>query len=728
MNHEIIKYELINLDTAATIELSGDALDVSKPAPTNWEKARRTLKRSKKTYGIFTEFSQGDLIFRHEGADFLRAAYAYRDADANVIMKEHCMKPDSDETYVRSIQTFDFSDYVSSDSGVTIPFKTGGLNSLIQAYLGNKFELERTTSIDGDDIGELDKILIALTSRKILLISDLETETPRTISTLGVGGAGSVGAAFIPNLSIVANSDQENIQPTFDDDEQYFEGGETATDSGEVFYNLSDVAKTITVTFDYKFRCGKGGMDTTKYEVKLYHYNNTGSDYNYQQNYLLVDVDYQSKSLWVEGTVQQDVVLNPGDSLRLGLLTTAGSGTITSAYINLELETWKINVWEDSTRDDSQTEGIFVHEAYDRLMQILTGRDDAFESYFYGRTDIGYPSTETYARTAIALGFWIRRFVDEKMELSLKDLLDATHAVHNTGYTIETVDGVEKLVVESMEYFFQNIVTIKLGEVYDHKVANSKEHVYSQLKFGYKNPNADNNNSLYDEAMGLDEYNTQIERITGLKKTEEEYTKISPIRADKYGAEFARRKPKINYPEEDTKYDKEKFFLDLKVGLGDAYVERTWEDDFEEEPQNVYSPETATNLRLSPANCEQRHQWFYGGCLVKHQDKTVRFSSSIGNSQLITKKAGEDYLAENGDTPVSDLKRPRFTNQRVTFKHAVDYGINNQVYGRTLRSDGRYIPNYYGMVEYKLNGKTEYGFLIELNPDGEGEWELFKLY
>ena len=42
------------------------------------------------------------------------------------------------------------------------------------------------------------------------------------------------------------------------------------------------------------------------------------------------------------------------------------------------------------------------------------------------------------------------------------------------------------------------------------------------------------------------------------------------------------------------------FILDLKDGLGDAYLERIWSDDYEVLPTGVFSPETATNLRLTP--------------------------------------------------------------------------------------------------------------------------------
>lgn len=729
MNYQQVQYKLINRDNGTSVVLSKKpqtAADSLYPAPKNWDNYEPTLKRAKE-FGAFVELSK-DLVFTKGGAQFLRQAYLVKDTEADVVMEEYRTNPQTEELYLHSTGTFDFSEYTYENKTVSIPFKTGGLYSLIKSKLNEKVQLERTEAINGAILDPLEYVTLALTRRQIFLISVWETEENRTISTTGIGGVGSISGAFVPNLTVVSNSDQENVQPTFDDNEQFWDGGsETTVTETQLFYNDSDVAKTITLYLDYKIRCGKGGMATTAYEVKLYRYNYDGSTYNYVDATLLQDLDYQDKTLWVEYNDSVELTLEAGDSLRLGFLTQAGSGTITSAYINFEIDHIDLRLEEDSTREPSNTKALLYHEVGDRLMQIITGEQGRFYSEFYGRTDIGYSATGEYAITAVALGLWLRKFDDEKIETNLKEYLETSNAVHATTWGIDINGADERLIVEDIGYFFQNAVTITLpNQVSNLKRTAAPEHTFTSLVFGYKNPNADTNNSLYDEAMGLDEYNTKANHTTPISKTTTTYEKVAPMRADCYGKEFAARKPKINYPEEDTKYDREKFIFDCKLGDGEAIIERTWADDYEELPTGVYSPETATNLRLAPREMFGRHEWLFSAGLYKHTDSKVYFGSKIGNELLTTKKSGEDYVSENDNVPINELAFNRFANQWIEFEHPVDFDINAQVYGRTTIG-GRSVPNYYGKVRFiNDEGEFEEGYIFQLNPEKEGKWKLLK--
>ena len=75
--YERVKYKIINKDTNRFIWLSTDEeLEYPKglfPAPKNWDEADKTLKRSKKTYGVITELSK-NLEFTKGGRDFLLEA------------------------------------------------------------------------------------------------------------------------------------------------------------------------------------------------------------------------------------------------------------------------------------------------------------------------------------------------------------------------------------------------------------------------------------------------------------------------------------------------------------------------------------------------------------------------------------------------------------------------------------------------------------------------------
>ena len=196
-----------------------------------------------------------------------------------------------------------------------------------------------------------------------------------------------------------------------------------------------------------------------------------------------------------------------------------------------------------------------------------------------------------------------------------------------------------------------------------------------------------------------------------------------------YGCEFARRKPKERYPNQDTKYDTDNFMFDLKRGFSsEIFLQRKWEDDFETEPTGVYSPETATNLRLSPINCLIRNSWYLNSGLVKYPSEFLRFGSSNGNSNLTTKLIGQNEYTENQDVQNSELSRPFFEAEIVEFEHVVDFEINQKLMGTTTIM-GKEIVNVYGRIEFtNENGQQEKGYLLSVKPNNKGNWKLLKAY
>ena len=723
MTHDEVRYKLIDHDRDRVLgnDENGNFVGI-KHDPINWDESEKTLKRSKKTFGVYTELSK-NLEFVEESAAFLRIAYLHKDIEARVSLEEWRAFEDKDGFYLHSTGTFDFSEYFSKETTVKIPFKTGGLAALIEAQLTEKFELDRLEAINGNAIDPLELQTVALTAREILLLSQLKSLNEQSEPFR------QEFPIQIPNLQIVANSDDANIRQVILGDNIFIFTSQRDNDA-EYFYLKSDVAKTINVRVDYDIYVSAGGADTFRFRIYVIRYSWDGNDFNFEQNYTLVNSagDYTPERTYT-GDINIDIDLEVDDSLLF--LVEIVTNIATPAVNALEQFTYnklEIYISEDSTRDDTQAETVLIHEAGEKLMQILTGRKGKFYSEFYGREDIGYAAkpagVDDYSYTGLTLGFWVRGFVDEKLEFSLDQLIKTTNSVHNTGYTIETHTGDEIFVMEDMKYFFQNAIAIRLPE----QVSNverkaAKEMHYANMTFGYRQPSGDN---LYEEAMGLDEYNTQTSYTTPITRVDNKYDKISEARADSYGMEFARRKSIVNFPQEDTRYDKSVFILDLKTGIGDNLEQRLWADDFQVAPLGVFSPDTATNLRLTPFRNSERHQWFYGSGLVKFQSDKIMHANSIGNSNLITKKAGEVERSERGDILISEIERPRFINQWITFEYPVDFDVNEQIYGTTQVGE-RNIPNYFFKVEFiNENGHKEYGYLFELKPNNQGKWKLLK--
>ena len=722
MSYSQVTYKFINNDTGAELKL-----DTPQSAdPINWDNSEKTLKRSPKTFGVVTELSK-DLEFVKESKAFLDTAYLIKGIEASVSMEEYRNYPDKDGDYLHSTGVFDFSQYKTSKIKTKVPFKTGGLNAQIKAQFKEKFELERLESITGAAIDELSKIDFNLSARQILRLSELKSEPYETSQYYGdVSNSYPEILNITPLMSLVSDSDSANLQQVVLEPVGLTISGAPILDrlnleQGNCFYFNSDLAKTITATIDIDVELS-GSYDSRVCFVALI---KTDSNFNRiaHPNEVLYDdgsLINGTLLLKVNTTISIDLAQNENLSLVVFADVFRNSG-VANAQIRYYPKPITINISEDSTFSDTPTKAVRFHEVGEKLMQIITGKKKAFYSEFFGRKDLGYANNGDFANVAFSLGFWIRQFFDKNLQFSLSDYLETANAIFNTGYGIEMINGKETLVLEDLKYFFQE----EIGIVLPNQVSNVEREVAtefynSSIEVGYEKPDGD---ILYQEAMGLDEYNGKRGFTQPITRVDTTFKKISKARADRYGIEFARRKPKESFPEQDTRYDSSAFLFDLIDEIG-QFRERLWQDDYETAPTGVYSPETATNLRLTPFRNLERHEWFFGSGLQKFQTDKIRFSNSTLKSKLTTKKTSEVARSENGDILVSDLKRPRFIPEWVTFDYKVDFAINEMVYGKT-NANGRMIPNYYFKIQF-INelGLTEYGYLFELKPNKEGKWKI----
>lgn len=718
MYYSQVTYKMFNHDNGRSITLETD--------PINWDAADKKLIRSKKTFGVVTELSK-DLEFTKDGKDFLDAAFTLMGVEADVTLEEWRNYPDKDGQYLHSTGSFDFIDYKSEKLKTKVPFTTGGLNTRIKAQLKEKFDIDKTESLKGDALSEVSKVTTDLTERKILLVSRLETSDIDRESTSFrmnfTNGNYRTASLGIPTTAVV-NSDQDHIQSVFKDSSFI-----TTPNDGEalsMFYLNNDRTKNLKLSFDVYFKIKEIKVDDLSNEflkVDLVRFSG-GNSLNIHTRETLFNISMSNiNGRVVSFTATKTITLEQGESLSLQWYGGGNfGGFLNDGDLKVDFQDTKavINIVEDSEYDDSQAKAVRFHEIGEKLTKILSGN---FYSRFYGRTDLGYSDTGEFANTALSLGFWIRQFNDKKLEISLDDFLMTSKTIHNTGWGIEEIEGVETLVVEDLKYFFQETTAIRLGKVSDVKREVAKEFYHSNVEVGYKKPDGDN---LYEEAMGLDEYNGNRGYTEPITRSDKKLSLLSPARADRYGIEFARRKPESLFPEQDTRYDQNPFVLDLKEEVTGKFTERKWQDDYELEPTGVYSPETATNLRITPRRNLERHGWFFGAGLQRYQTDKVRFSNSTLNSELTTKKTGEDAKAENGDLLISDLDRPRFVPMWITFNNKVDFEVNQMVYGKTKIGD-REIPNFYFLVEFinEYNQK-EHGYLFDLQPNKEGKWKLLK--
>ena len=706
------EYLLVNLDNGKELVLD---TTTTNNEPKNWDNSDFTIKRSTKNFSITTELSK-NLEFTGAAAKFLIEAYDSKDVEANVQFYEYRFNPQTDVKYVFTIGYFDFSKYQRSKTTVKIPFTSGGLNSLLKSKLRDKFELNRTESINGVNIGELELNDFAVINRPIYLDSLSRTkEEDKNPDPFVFNVFENQQSLGVP-VSVVYDSDDRfvSILPNqFDDSPSV---GLAAT----CFYYLNDIDKKFDLSIDLTcvINVVSQGL-TNKYSVDLVIYENADT-LNVKQRISLKEFLNINNETILESVninyFQKDFQLLKDESLGLQFFTDKQTISLFGGEIkNLNAT---IQITEFSIRNDlpRQAKCILNKNVGKRFMSIINDNHNTYKSEFFDNSE--------FKNTGITNGEYIRNLEDVNITSSFKDWIDNANSLFNMGYNIEIVNGIETLVHEPLKHFFRNVVVIKLSnQVSNVNRSVANDFIYNTIKSGFKKPSGDN---LYEEVNGLNEFNTSNEYITPITRIEKEYDIQSPYRADSEGKELTVRKSVVLFPTEDYRTDKTIFNLDLKETETGVYEERIWSDDYEELPKNVFSPETATGLRFTPYRNMERHFWFINSAFTKFRDKFIRYVSTRGNSNLITKKTGENEVKENGDYQINTLENAIFVSQWIEFEYKVDFETLNQINGFT-EIDGRRIPNTYFKIEF-INefNKKEYGYLFDLKPNKEGKWKVLK--
>lgn len=704
MAHPIVRYEFENLYNGEIFKAQID--------PKGWRNAKPKLVRSMKGHGIISVLSK-NLEFTGETKRWLDAAYEARDIEAAIIMREYKMIPytTSEDEYVSMIGDFDFSEIIKEENYTKIPFTAGRLNAQLNAKWNEKIEIQKLLSLNGITLEELALQDVLLTPRRIFLESAWENAQSTSV------WFPQLGPARVPELNVVSNQDEENVSFSLG-------SGEWSPGVGsaeQFFYTQSDVAKTINVRICLDLHVSGGGFNSVWYQVAVARFSFNGSIYTQEEIIYFYgsasEVQEFTRDLSIDET--RSIDLDEDDSLVLIISTIGGNSATTGNSQQHRYNKLKLIATEDSVRQESSTKAVLMHEMIERTVEVITGVKQVY-SQFYGRLDIphiSYPIDGEYSGTAWTFGKWVRQFFDDKIQISMKEIMQTAFGLHNVGYTIQTINNSEIFVVESMKYFFQNATVIELGEVSDYKENAAKELFVQSGDFGYKK------GGEFEENMGLDEYNIMTSYGFPITRVEGSYDALSDGRGDSYAKEFARRLSILNYPNTDSKYDKDLMILDVLKRLGQSWEERLWGDDYESAPTGIFDPDSATGLRITPARNMERHLWWINAAHVKFPQEWIRHLNSQGNPELVTKKVGEPALSEAQDIQINATEQSRAQFRWATFQHKVDYSIERLLYGHTEVS-GRLVPNWFFKVKFLKDGQKKHGWIYEVEPNSEGKWKL----
>lgn len=710
--------------------------------PIGWTSDEKELARHEQYHGIISRFSNSSK-FIGDGKDFIQLIYDIEGINAEIELKREEKHPQTDVWTLSYSGYLDLSTWETENDQISVKFNSGGIEQSLKARESEQVEIDRTTTIDGKTIAALEPIIVALDGRRIFLKTKYDVNEVENTARLYNQTNGQTRGSTTPVPLKLVNQSHEAAQSPI---VSTLVGGDTWNRSGNgetglMFFAISDRDRILNIKLNVTFKVNFLQFDDInffRFWLRLATYKDA-SDYVFKENRMLFTDDSYSRLNGKTFSVNFDetVTVLAGESLGLVFDQNFDGANGHSAHLEIQLENIVSSLFleEDSFYEKSTTKAILPHELLDRLVTIGTNKEKSFYSDFLGRTDIGYPVDGPGALTGVTHGFWIRGFdklpiptevpkvenLFKPLTTSFKDAVGSLDAVWNVGIGIETIGFRERVRLEELSFFYNNNVTIRLPfQVKNVKRSVATNYYYSGLEFGSEK------GGDYQEACGLDEYNTKSTFTTIINRVKEIYSRVSKYRPDSYGMEFARRKPKLLNDTEDTPYDTDNFMMDLKRGITSIFEQRKWQDDFEKEPTGVFNPETATNLRFSPFNCLLRHSWWFGGGFKKYATDYVRYGSSVANSQLKTKLIGKNEYAENGNCVNSELMKSRFFPEWIEFEHICNFSIIQMVEGTSVIL-GKEIRNFYGLVEFiNERNEKEKGFLFNLKPNGKGQWKVLK--
>ena len=752
--------------------------------PSGFKDDDNEFVRDKSFHGIFPQMTN-NLTFYNEGALFIKDIYNQFGINADLILTKEERNPSTDIWEQVYTGFLDLSTYSRKKDGVSIKFISSGLLRVIKARQNEKIELDRVDTLKGTEIPYLEPGTVSLNGRDIELNSLLETDEELSYTTPTISSSPGLRMLSMrfqtQNTRTATIGYPMNVTYVSDESVNQFVGGNlsqttTPLEGREqaMFYAVSEKDTTLQLKIKYNFNVFKsstylggqnslGDISNPSLHLRLTVYEN-GTDYDFKEvvrdnitSNLITGSNFTTALQ--SGEFDYDLQLLEGESASLEFFASATQwgdwvGPIPLTFGNLRASfqnmTGSIEIIRDSQYEPSLSKIHFPFNVANRFLKLFTEQDNLVVSNVLGKTEDGYEEDGEASLIAMAHGFWIRGFskddgaeiTDENryksMTTSFSDFYKSYFDVWNLGAGIEKVGFRETFRIEKLGYFYNKNILIRLGKVVDGtfeyvqvnnvKRTLNKKAFISGLDIGYTQ------GGDYEEAIGLDEYNTRTTFTTIIDKVEGAYKAVSGYRADSYGAEFARRKPYATFPTEDTKYDNSIWIFDLIRNANSAvFNQRLWQDDFSEEPTGVFSPATAQNLRLSPFNILLRHGWKIGTGLVKYPLDFIRYGSSIANSGLTTKLKLAEYPqyggvahSENGNIQNKDLETARMDGEIIEFEFNVDYDLLQKIQGKTVIL-GKEVQNFYGLVAFmNEDGEIEEGYLEKLSPSGVGKWKLNK--
>jgi hypothetical protein len=267
------------------------------------------------------------------------------------------------------------------------------------------------------------------------------------------------------------------------------------------------------------------------------------------------------------------------------------------------------------------------------------------------------------------------------------------------------------LRVEKKEHFFSGEVVVTIHSVKNISKKPAREWIYNEVEVGYAK-------AEYEEVNGLEEYNNKFEWASSIKTIKNKLNLVSKLRADGYGIEFARRLQYDENPTEDSKYDNENFSIIVKedgtLPNGDTKYKNVQDENYDI-VENIFSPETAYNLDITPGRMLRNNGSVIRAGLEHYLTDPLKFQFAEQKANLKSQRIGESSITENEDIDVSTLRPGLWIAEIYSFECIL-----------TREQLAAITKNQNGIIKFStttLENTTEYyyGWILDMPTEPEGD-------
>jgi len=700
MNNELSRFNRVRYTLYSDIL---DPLVVQEMA--NWNDDEKEIIRSDKWFGITKNLSN-NLEYYGNAFDYIKSNYDIRGIKMNIRLDKEERNGLTDEWELSYTGYLDGATYKQDKNYIRIKFNESQFFKNIESRMKDKFELERLDDLKGNPIPALAYKNLSLQGREIFressfimkgnyFINSKNTTSHAVYMDLLYSSDENV---FAPSINLINTNQIDDL--TSDCYSDITDSGPHRFTSAQMFYleAQQEVTYNIKIKFKYKIK-QTSSISTSEYRTKgfvidkCYYQGGLPLSWWSNERHILATEIINQKDVFFNGQVDDEIniTLLEGESL---VFSFASSTLFDGGYVYCEFSEFSMIMDTVEETIITDVDCLRMYDVLDRLFLIITGRQ-CFQSNLLN----GY-----WRDLLMSNGFKIRKFTDKSITTSLEEVLNCLMAIDDICLIIQN----NTVRVEKKVDSFIPQEVIFLGDVDNiEREIVEKEH-FSSIEIGY------DFDGKYEEVNGLDEYNIKNSYSTCIDTTDNILKAISKVRADAYGITLAQLKPFEDFPKLDTAYDKENFLFDAKLITGNNYELRHWEDDFVDEPTGIFSPQTAFNLRLSPFNSLLRKGKTISCGLQKFPTEMLKYSSTEGNSQLVT------LYPERAQIQNNVLAVPYYLPEKITFEKKI-----------TLQQFKLIVDNPYNLIKFVNEyGKIEYGYICPGNqgikPNKEGKFNLIK--